>query len=110
MLLGLKEITVHDLKSRMESPEPFMLLDVREPVEREICQLPNSILIPLGELADRLAELPEKDAEIVIHCKVGGRSAKALQLLQGAGFTNACHVIGGINAWSEEIDETVTLY
>ena len=106
-----KEITVHHLKSRMEKSESFLLLDVREPVEAEICKLPNSTMIPVGELSERLGELPtDKDAEIILHCKAGGRSAKGLQILLDQGYTNACHVIGGINAWSVEVDESVTLY
>lgn len=105
----LKEIDVHELKARIENPEAFVLLDVREPAEIEVAKLPGSIVIPLGELPDRLSEL-DASAETIIHCKAGGRSAKALAILNEAGFTNACHVQGGINAWSTEIDATVPLY
>lgn len=105
----LKEIDVHALKSRLGNPEPFVLLDVREPVEIEVAKLPESIVIPLGELPERLHEL-ERTAEIIIHCKAGGRSAKALAILHEAGFENICHVQGGINAWSLEIDSTVPHY
>ena len=84
-------------------------MDVREPEEHAICRLPDAVLIPLGQLAERLDEL-DRDAEIVVHCKAGGRSAKALELLIGNDFKNACHVAGGINAWSREIDESVPLY
>lgn len=105
----LKEIDVHELKARFENPEPFLLLDVREPAEVEVARLPDSTLIPLGELPERLGEL-DQSAEIIIHCKAGGRSAKALALLNEAGFKNACHVQGGINAWSTEIDPSVPLY
>ncbi|MEM7602223.1 MAG: molybdopterin-synthase adenylyltransferase MoeB [Verrucomicrobiota bacterium] len=105
----LKEIDVHQLKERIENPAPFVLLDVREPAEIEVARLPDSVVIPLGELPDRLGEL-DTSAETVIHCKAGGRSAKALAILNEAGFENACHVLGGINAWSTEIDPTVPLY
>ena len=105
----LREIDVHQLKSRMEQDSNFVILDVREPHEVDICRLPDSVLIPLGELPDRLDEL-DRNAETIIHCKVGGRSAKALAILNEAGFSNVCHVIGGINAWSTEIDESVALY
>lgn len=105
----LPEITVHDLKARYETPTPFTLVDVREPHEHDLCRLPDAVLIPLGELAQRLGEL-DKDADIIIHCKAGGRSAKALQLLLDEGFTKARHVQGGINAWSREIDPSVALY
>ncbi|MCG8598619.1 MAG: molybdenum cofactor biosynthesis protein MoeB, partial [Verrucomicrobiales bacterium] len=99
----------HDLKARMERDRNFVLLDVREPHEIDICRLPDSVVIPLGELPDRIDEL-DKTAETIIHCKAGGRSAKALAILNEAGFSDICHVAGGINAWSTEIDESVALY
>lgn len=106
----LPEITVHDLKARMEDEaDQFVLVDVREPNEAEICRIPDAILIPLGELADRLHEL-DRDSDIVIHCKGGVRSAKALELLLDNGFENASHVTGGITAWSKEIDPSVPTY
>ncbi|NNE93240.1 MAG: molybdenum cofactor biosynthesis protein MoeB, partial [Verrucomicrobiales bacterium] len=106
----LSEITVQELKERMEKPEPFTLLDVREPFEADICSLPNAKLIPLGDLPGRIGDFPDRNAEIVVHCKMGARSAAALEILNEAGFTNACHVKGGINAWSAEIDPDVRLY
>jgi sulfur-carrier protein adenylyltransferase/sulfurtransferase len=105
----LREIDVHELKKRMERDNQFILLDVREPAEVEVAKLPGSILIPLGELPNRLGDLHPRD-EIIIHCKAGGRSAQALQILNEANFTDACHVKGGINAWSQEIDDFVPLY
>lgn len=106
---SLPEIDVHQLLTRMRDAKPFVLLDVREPPEYEIAKLPGATLIPLGELPGRLNEL-DPAAETIIHCKSGGRSAKALRLLLDAGFENACHVQGGINAWSREIDPNVPLY
>lgn len=106
---ALKEISVHDLKARMDRDRNFVLLDVREPHEIDICRLPDSVVIPLGELPDRIGEL-DKTTETIIHCKAGGRSAKALAILNEAGFSDICHVAGGINAWSTEIDESVALY
>ncbi|MDF1658357.1 MAG: molybdopterin-synthase adenylyltransferase MoeB [Verrucomicrobiales bacterium] len=106
---ALNEINVHVLKERMENPTSFVLLDVREPAEIEVAKLPGAVFIPLGELAERIGEL-DPAAETIIHCKAGGRSAKALAILTEAGFADACHVQGGINAWSTEIDETVPLY
>lgn len=105
----LPEIDVHQLKSRIGDGTPFVLLDVREPAEIDVACLPGSVLIPLGELPARLSEL-DCQAEIIIHCKAGGRSAKALQILIEAGFEDACHVKGGINAWSLEVDPTVPHY
>ncbi len=106
---SLPEIDVHALEARLGRSEPFVLLDVREPAELEVARLPGSVAIPLGELPERLGEL-DPSAETIVHCKAGGRSAKALQILLDAGFTNACHVQGGINAWSREIDPSVPLY
>ena len=108
---GMREIDVHELKERLENKEekPFVLLDVREPVESQICRLPDAVLIPLGELSERLHEL-DRDTEIIIHCKAGVRSAKALQLLIHSGFENASHVIGGTDAWAEHIDPSFPRY
>ncbi len=107
----LKEISVQDLSARMEkvAEAPFVLLDVREPAEADICRLPGSTLIPLGTLPESLDQL-DREAEIIIHCKAGGRSLQALQILTEAGFSKASHVAGGINAWSREIDSSVALY
>jgi len=107
----LPEIDVRELKARMDQREerPFVLLDVREQVESEICRLPDAVLIPLGELSERLHEL-DRDSEIIIHCKAGMRSAKALELLIDNGFDKTCHVQGGIDAWSAHIDPTVPRY
>jgi sulfur-carrier protein adenylyltransferase/sulfurtransferase len=105
----LREITVQQLQTRMKDPKPFVLLDVREPLETQICKLPGSRLIPLGDLPGTMASL-DPAAETIIHCKSGGRSLKALEILNQAGFSNVCHVAGGINAWSREIDPSVALY
>ncbi len=107
----LPEIDVHELKNRIEQRQqrPFVLLDVREANEQKICCLPDAVLIPLGELAHRLDEL-DRDSEIIIHCKAGGRSAKALDLLISSGFENSSHVQGGIDAWSKHIDPQVPRY
>lgn len=108
---SLPEIDVHELKARLDqrSERPFVLLDVREQVEHKICNLPDAVLIPLGELSGRLHEL-DRDTEIIIHCKAGGRSAKALELLISSGFEKTSHVQGGIDAWSEHIDPEVPRY
>lgn len=106
---SLPEIDVHQLKARLDDDTSFVLLDVREPAEIEVACLPGSVKIPLGELSQRLHEL-DPSTEVIIHCKAGGRSAKALQILLDAGFENACHVQGGINAWSREIDPAVPHY
>ena len=102
------EITVEELKEKLDNGEGISVLDVREPHEYEVANI-GARLLPLGELPERLAEL-DKDAPLAIHCKTGGRSAKAVRLLQDAGFQNAFNVKGGITAWSEEIDPSVPKY
>jgi sulfur-carrier protein adenylyltransferase/sulfurtransferase len=102
------EITVKELKEKLENGEGISVLDVREPHEYEVANI-GARLIPLGELPERLVEL-DRDTPLAIHCKTGGRSADAVKLLQDAGFENAFNVKGGITAWSEEIDPSVPKY
>lgn len=103
------EMTVHELKQKLDAKEKFVLVDVREPYEYDIARIPGARLIPLGELPSRMSELDTAD-EIVLHCKMGGRSARALRLLQEAGFSKLTNVAGGIDAWAEEIDPSVARY
>ena len=103
-------LSVQQLDERRRSaPRSFTLLDVREPFEHDICHFPEAVLIPLGELSDRLGEL-DHTAEILIHCKAGGRSLEAVKLMRAAGFERASNIAGGINAWAREIDAEVPLY
>ncbi len=102
------EISVQDLKQKLDNGESVNVLDVREPHEYEVANI-GARLIPLGELPQRLVEL-DQDENFAIHCKTGGRSARAVKLLQDAGFQNVYNVQGGINAWSEEIDPSVPKY
>jgi adenylyltransferase/sulfurtransferase len=105
---GVPEITVKELKQKMDDGEPISVLDVREPHEYEVANI-GVKLVPLGELPRRLAEFDQNE-NFAIHCKTGGRSAKAVKLLQDAGFGNVYNVKGGITAWSEEIDPSVPKY
>jgi len=105
---GVPEITVEELKQKIDKGEDINVLDVREPHEYEVANI-GVRLIPLGELPQRLAEL-EQDDILAIHCKTGARSARAVKLLQDAGFQNVYNVKGGITAWSEEIDPSVPKY
>jgi adenylyltransferase/sulfurtransferase len=107
---SMEEITAQELKELIESGEDFQLIDVREPNEYEIAKIPNSKLIPLGEVVKRLNELdPEKLA--VIHCKGGVRSAKAIAALKQAGYNGRLiNLKGGITAWSREVDSSVPIY
>ena len=102
-------ITAQDLKAKQERGDAFVLLDVREPYEYDICRIPGSRLIPLGQLPSRMSELDSAD-EIVLQCKTGGRSARALKLLKEAGFGKLVNLEGGITAWSEEVDSSVPKY
>jgi adenylyltransferase/sulfurtransferase len=93
-------------------PPGLWILDVREPREFEICRVPGSVLIPLGELPKRLSEIPQGAGapDIVVHCKMGGRSAKAVALLRDHGITNARNLTGGILAWIDRVDPTLPKY
>jgi sulfur-carrier protein adenylyltransferase/sulfurtransferase len=102
------EITVGELKGRIGNGNKISVLDVREPHEYEVANI-GARLIPLSELPERLVEL-DKDETLAIHCKTGGRSARAVQFLQEAGFQNVYNVKGGIDAWSEEIDPSIPKY
>jgi rhodanese-related sulfurtransferase len=77
-----------------------VLIDVREPWENEQSRIPGAVLIPIGELPDRLAEIPE-DREVYVHCRVGGRSGKAVEYLREHGRSRVFNVVGGIDAWKE---------
>jgi adenylyltransferase/sulfurtransferase len=105
---GVPEITVQELKQKMDDGEDINVLDVREPHEYEVANI-GVRLVPLGELPRRLAEFDQNE-NFAIHCKTGGRSAKAVKLLQDAGFGNVYNVKGGITAWSDEIDPSVPKY
>lgn len=102
-------VTVQELKAKLDRGDEFRLIDVREPYEWDICRIPGAELIPLGQLPSRMSELDSAD-EILLQCKSGGRSARALKLLQEAGFAKLSNVEGGITAWAEEIDRSVPKY
>jgi sulfur-carrier protein adenylyltransferase/sulfurtransferase len=106
---GVPEITVEELKAQIDGGRTPFILDVREPNEYQICRIPGSMLIPLGEVAARSAEL-DKDREMVVHCKMGGRSAKAVALLQDRGFTRVRNLKGGILSWIDKVDPTQSKY
>ncbi len=103
------DITPRRLAKRLQELNPPLLLDVRQPVERMIADLPNSKMIPLDQLPDRLEELhPSQD--IVVFCRSGQRSSRAVEFLHQAGFEQARNLRGGINAWSQEVDPDVRQY
>ena len=106
------ETSVEELKAQIDRGDPLFILDVREPNEFQIARIPGSTLIPLGELPKRFAEVPSGPGapDVVVHCKMGGRSAKAVQQLLDRGFTNVKNLKGGILAWSDRIDPSVAKY
>ncbi len=106
---GIPEITPVELKQKMDAHQPFVLIDVREPHEYQICRIPGSKLIPLGEVPKRMNELDSAD-EIVVHCKSGMRSARAVELLMKSGFGKIHNLKGGILAWSDQVDPSVPKY
>jgi adenylyltransferase/sulfurtransferase len=103
------EIDVPTAHAWLESAAPPALVDVREPFEVEICRIPGSITIPLGELPERLAELPA-DRPIVVHCHHGGRSLRAVQFLRAKGFPHSTNMRGGIAGWAEQFDPAMARY
>jgi adenylyltransferase/sulfurtransferase len=103
------DISPQELSDRLQSGEKIRLIDVREPHELEISSLPGEELIPLGELAGRLSGLDSAE-EMVVFCKTGNRSMRALELLTSAGFKRVKNLKGGINAWAREVDTTLPVY
>jgi molybdopterin/thiamine biosynthesis adenylyltransferase/rhodanese-related sulfurtransferase len=104
----LSEISVEELKKKLDNKDDIFILDVREPHEYQICNL-NGYLIPLNDLPKRIAEL-DSSREIIAHCKMGGRSAKAVAFLKQSGFTKVHNLTGGITAWAERIDPKMPKY
>ena len=103
------EIEVTEVKEKLDRGDNFVLIDVREPHEYQICNIPAAKLIPLGEIGRRLGEL-DPEADIVIHCKSGMRSARACGVLRAAGFKHVRNMKGGILAWSDLVDRSVPKY
>jgi len=109
----IDEITVQSLKEKIDHQNNFLLLDVREPFEQyqSKIDIDNSVLIPVGELAERVDELEEhKENEIICLCRSGARSAQACKLLQDKGFEEVKNLKGGINKWARDIDERLPVY
>ncbi len=106
---GMGTITATELDRRLASGDSIFVLDVRETSEWQICHIVGATLIPLQQLAQRTSDVP-RDRDIVVHCKTGMRSAKAIQLLQQQGYTRLCNLEGGILAWAEKVDPTLSRY
>jgi sulfur-carrier protein adenylyltransferase/sulfurtransferase len=106
---GLPAVSPEELRTRLDSGEEIVLVDVREPHEMEICRLPGSVPIPLGTLPENLHRLSTAD-EIVVYCKVGGRSAQAVQFLLDSGFRKVANLSGGIDRWAQRVDPALPRY
>jgi len=105
---GVPQITVNELKQRIDAGEDLFILDVREPFEYQIANIGGK-LIPQNEVPQRLSEI-DRDREIIVHCKAGGRSQRIAEYLKQSGYPDVVNVAGGILAWSSEIDSTVPKY
>lgn len=107
---AIPEITATELKKRLDNGDDLQIIDVREANEVAVAKLPNSVHIPLAQVVNRMAEI-DPSRETVVHCKMGGRSAKAIEALKRSGFTgNLMNLKGGITAWSNEVDPSVPKY
>jgi sulfur-carrier protein adenylyltransferase/sulfurtransferase len=107
---AMTEITATELKERMERGDNLQIIDVREPNEYEAARIPDARLIPLKDVVNRMGEI-DPERETVVHCKMGGRSARAIEALQRAGFRGKLlNLKGGITAWSNEVDPSVPKY
>jgi adenylyltransferase/sulfurtransferase len=102
-------VTAEALAAELAGPTPPVLIDVREPWEAELVSIPGSVLIPLGELPNRTAEI-DPDADVVLYCHHGSRSDRALQFLQRLEFANVRHLTGGIDAWAVKVDPALPRY
>jgi adenylyltransferase/sulfurtransferase len=105
---GIPQMSVKELKQRLDDGDDLLILDVREPFEYQIAQI-GGRLIPLNDLPKRMNELNTAQ-EIVVQCKSGGRSQRAAEFLAKNGFKKLHNLAGGITAWSNEIDPKVPKY
>ena len=109
MVGRVPQVTVEELKQMRDRGDGPALLDVREPHEYSLADLPDSIKVPLGALPRSLDKIP-KDRELVVYCRSGARSANAVQFLLQSGFDKAVNLAGGVNAWAARIDPSMRQY
>ena len=106
----MREITATELKAKLDAGEDIQLIDVRQPDEYAFANITGAKLIPMGEIMSRMEEL-DPTREAVIHCKMGGRSARVIDALERSGYEGLLsNLVGGITAWSDEIDSSVPRY
>jgi adenylyltransferase/sulfurtransferase len=104
-------MTPHELKDKLGSTKPPHLLDVRQPDEHAFVALPNSTLIPLGELLSRADEIEDwRNEEVIVYCHHGIRSAQAVAQLRALGFADVHNLSGGIDRWTDEVDPSLPRY
>ena len=108
LMNGIPQITVHELKQRLDAGDDLLVLDVREPFEYQIANI-GGRLVPMNDVPSRLAEI-ERDREIVVQCKSGGRSQRVAEFLAQSGYPNVKNLAGGILAWADQIDPSVPKY
>ncbi len=108
--MSVEQITPKKLKQRLDgASDSLLLLDVRDPAERSHCHIPGSLHIPMPQVPARLAELPA-DSAIVVYCHHGMRSMQVAKLLEQRGYPRLYNLLGGIDAWSTEVDPSVPRY
>lgn len=106
----VEEVTAAELKKKFDDNDEFQLIDVRQPDEYAFVHIEGAKLIPLGEIIKRMGEL-DPNKEVILQCKMGGRSARAIEALRSAGYTGTLkNLRGGITAWSNEVDPKVPKY
>jgi adenylyltransferase/sulfurtransferase len=105
---GIPQVTVHELKQRMDAGEDLLILDVREPYEYQIANI-GGTLIPMNDVPRRVDEI-ERHRDVVVQCLSGGRSQRVAEFLKQAGYEKVSNLAGGIRAWSEHIDPSVPKY
>jgi len=103
------DITPKELADRLKQEIGLKIIDIREPHELAISQINGAALIPLGQLAAQMSELDSAD-EIVLICRTGSRSTRALEILHNAGFRKIKNLKGGINAWAKDVDPSLPIY
>ena len=106
----MEEITATELKKKFDDKDDFQLIDVRQPDEYAFAKIEGAKLIPLGDIIKRMDEL-DPSKEVILQCKMGGRSARAIEALRSAGYTGSLkNLRGGITAWSNEVDPKIPKY
>ena len=104
----MNTILPKELKEKLDGGEALTLIDVREDNERAIGHI-GGTLIPLGEIPQRFEEIP-RDKPVVVYCRSGGRSGRAIEFLEGQGFANLSNLVGGVLRWSDEVDPSFPKY